>query len=105
MTDKLDTDAPHEVVASAYKWGTAMITAGGQARGVVDGFVAPRRPESDLDRRLVAKTQWIKDTFEDAVRASGRRVEMTTQHTAQTSTAHGDADGAGGAAVRRSGII
>ncbi|MGW4091306.1 hypothetical protein [Nocardia sp. NPDC004750] len=100
MTDRLDTDPPHEVIATAYKWGTAMTTTGGRTKGTVDGFVAPRRPESELDRQLVAKTEWIRTTFERAVRAHGRRAEATTQFAARTSHAHGDHDREGAAAVR-----
>ncbi|MCC3326383.1 hypothetical protein [Nocardia abscessus] len=102
MTDKLDTDEPHEVIATVYKWGTSMTTAGGQTKQVIDNFVAPRRPESEIDRRLVAHTQWMKTTFERAVRANGRRVDATTRFTRETTYAHDDADRGGAAAVRRS---
>ncbi|MET9025368.1 hypothetical protein ABZW96_07055 [Nocardia sp. NPDC004168] len=100
MTDKFDTDDPHEVVAAAQKFHTAITTVGGQVQQISSGFVAPRRPESEIDRRLVAHTQWIKTTFERAVRANGRRVDATTAVTAQVSYTHGDADRAGAAAVR-----
>ncbi|NKY30676.1 hypothetical protein [Nocardia gamkensis] len=101
MTDAFDTDDPHEVVAAAHKFRTAIATIGGQVGQISDGFVAPRRAESEIDRRLVAHTQWIKSTFEHAVRANGRRVDATTQVTAQVSYTHADADRAGAAAVRR----
>ncbi|WP_063025010.1 hypothetical protein [Nocardia niwae] len=100
MTDKFDTDEPHEVVAAARKFRTAITTVGGQVQQISGDFVAPRRPESEIDRRLVAHTQWIKTTFERAVRANGRRVDATTAVTAQVSYTHGDADRAGAAAVR-----
>lgn len=101
MTDKFDTDDPHEVVAAAYKFRTAISTVGGQVERISDDFVAPRRPESEIDRRLVAQTQWMKTTFERAIRANGRRVDATTQFTTQATYAHDDADRAGAAEVRR----
>jgi hypothetical protein len=101
MTDKFDTDDPHEVVASIARWGTSVTASGGQTKGIIDNFEAPRRPESELDRQLVAKTRWMKTTFERAVRRNGRRVDATTQFTTQASYTHGDADRAGAAAVRR----
>ncbi|MGW4328292.1 hypothetical protein ACWEKR_20590 [Nocardia sp. NPDC004573] len=101
MTDKFDTDDPHEVVAAAHKFRTAIATVGGQVGQISSGFVAPRRPESEIDRQLVTHTRWIKATFERAVRANGRRVDATTEVTAQVSYAHADADRAGAAAVRR----
>ncbi|WP_174187152.1 hypothetical protein [Nocardia barduliensis] len=101
MTDKFDTDDPHEVVAAAHKFRTAITTIGGQVETISGGFVAPRRPESEIDRRLVTHVQWMKTTFERAVRSNGRRVDATTQFTTQASYTHGEADRAGAAAVRR----
>ncbi|MBF6189785.1 MULTISPECIES: hypothetical protein [Nocardia] len=101
MTDKFDTDDPHEVVAVAQKFRTAINTVGSQVGQISGDFVVPRRPESEIDRRLTAHTQWMKTTFERAVRANGRRVDATTEVTTQVTYTHGDADRAGAAAVRR----
>ncbi|MBF6467321.1 hypothetical protein IU427_19345 [Nocardia beijingensis] len=101
MTDKFDTDDPHEVVAAAQKFHTAITTVGGQVQQIIAGFVLPRRPESEIDRQLVACTEeWIKSPCESAVHANGRHVDATTVVTAQVSYTHGDADRAGAAVVR-----
>ncbi|MGQ4619696.1 hypothetical protein [Nocardia sp. R7R-8] len=101
MTDKFDTDEPHEVVAAAQRFRTAITTVGGRVQQISGGFVAPRRPESEIDRRLVAQTQWIEAAFERAIRANGRRADATTAVTSQVASTLGDADHAGAAAVRR----
>ncbi|WP_157111796.1 hypothetical protein [Nocardia beijingensis] len=101
MTDKFDTDEPHEVAAAARKFRTAITTVGSQVGQITGDFVVPRRPESEIDRRLTAHTQWIKTAFERAVRANGRRVDATTEVTTQVTYTHGEADRAGAAAVRR----
>ncbi|WP_063053631.1 hypothetical protein [Nocardia arthritidis] len=102
MTDAFDTDDPHEVVAAAHKFRTAIATVGGQVEQIIAGFVVPRRPESEIDRQLVACTdKWIKSPCEAAVHANGRRVDATTQVTTQVSYTHADADHAGAAAVHR----
>ncbi|MBF6164667.1 hypothetical protein IU486_07750 [Streptomyces gardneri] len=101
MTDKFDTDDPDEVVAAARKFRTAITTVGGQVATISDGFVAPRRPESEIDRQLVALTHRMRAMFKRAERANGRRVDAATQVTAQVSYTHGDADRAGAAEVRR----
>ncbi|MGK8503845.1 hypothetical protein [Nocardia asiatica] len=102
MTDKFDTDEPHEVVAAARKFRTAMTTVGSQVERVTAGFVPPRPPESDLDRQLVAcMKKWIKPPFDRAVGANGRRVDATTEFITQVSHTHGDADREGAAVVHR----
>lgn len=102
MTDKFDTDDPHEVVAAAQKFRTAINTVGGQVQQIIAGFVAPRRPESEIDRQLVACTdKWIKSPCEAAAHANGRHVDATTAVTAQVTYTHGEADREGAAAVRR----
>jgi hypothetical protein len=102
MTDKLDIDAPHEVVAAAHKFRTAITTVGGQIEQITGDFVPHRRPESELDRQLVACTKkWIQAPFERAVRANGRRADATTERITQVAYTLGDADHAGAAEARR----
>ncbi|MEW1737149.1 hypothetical protein AB0346_14465 [Nocardia beijingensis] len=102
MTDKLDTDDPDEVAAAARRFQTAITTVGRRVQQISDSFVACGRPESELDRQLVACTDtWIRSPLDRAVGANSRRVDATTELTTQVTYTHGDADRAGAAAVRR----
>ncbi|MFF7942305.1 hypothetical protein ACFZC5_21550 [Nocardia gamkensis] len=102
MTDAFDTDEPHEVVDAAQKFRTAITTVGGRVEQIVVGFVPYRRPESELDRQLVACTEkWISSPCLSAVHANGRRADVTTELITQVSYTLGDADHAGAATVRR----
>ncbi|WP_406271771.1 hypothetical protein OH799_31410 [Nocardia sp. NBC_00881] len=105
MTDRLDIDEPHEVVASQAKWSTSLTTVGGQAEGVSNRFDLPRRPESEIDRRLVKHTDWMKTTFERAVKANRRRAAATDQHTNQVSSTYEHEDRAGGARIHRTELL
>jgi hypothetical protein len=104
MAEELDIDAPHEVVAAAHKFRTAITTVGDRVEQIIAGFIPSRRPESELDRQLVACTEkWIKSPCESAVHANGRRADATTELITQVSYTLDDADHAGAATVRRRG--
>ncbi|WP_330257085.1 hypothetical protein OG874_22450 [Nocardia sp. NBC_00565] len=100
--NELSMEAPHVVLAAlGHYTGTAHAVVAGVA-GTTENLTVSRRPESPLDHALVAKLQWIKTTFGNALAASGRRAETALREGTHTVNVLSAADIAGGQEVDRS---
>ncbi|WP_327113571.1 hypothetical protein OHB12_31930 [Nocardia sp. NBC_01730] len=101
MTDPLDMDEPHEVVASSDKHTIAMTNVGGHVERITRDFVVPKPPQSKVERPLAVFTDWMKTAIEGKVKANGRDADATTHHTRAVSNALAHQDRAGGSHIHR----
>ncbi|WP_329412000.1 hypothetical protein OG563_06160 [Nocardia vinacea] len=100
--DKLDLDAPHEVIAAAGRYAGAAGAVVDHVAGTTGNLALSTRAESPLDHALVAKLEWIKTTFATALGASGSRAEATLSNATHTVNVLSTADTEGGRQVDRS---